>query len=614
MELRKYWGIAAAYRWPLILAPLIAALVALGATYVVSQKFVGIATVQLIPEEIEPRTVTLRAQNGPDALAIGLKDPTELLAQGVVESLGSHEVAELVADDLELKDLPPPSGFAALKSQVRGLLDDLWAFARFGYVAKKPNADAAVDRVSQAIDAELVRGSYYVQIYAAWNDPQTASSMANAAVDAVLVHSRAVAAKSAQEQRVFLEAQRAVARRQVDTARAAVLQYSAANSIVTGDSLRSAVIALEQSRVDLRQNELTLIDARQRLALARQQLESTSANLVSESTTVGASAPSSGSTTRTTSPNLVYQSLEERIAILAQEVVALESRQNQTASEVGAQTELALVDARQRLATAEQQLGQPDLTELVRDQLKTQAFALQQEIAALEARRNAANASQQTQHDIALVEARRKLDEARQQIAATSPTVDSVQQTVVRGASQNGQQTSSTPNPVYQSLLRDVQIQEQAIAALEPQQLGLQNALTTREQELRALTVSDGRLTALNQELGLSNDSYTQRTSEWYSALLEESRPVTPIRLIDPAVVPLYPVAPIKLYWALIGAAAGLAAALIYVFVRYSTDVSLRSASEAEEALTMPLLAVIPLPRRERASLPRGGPGRGGMP
>jgi uncharacterized protein involved in exopolysaccharide biosynthesis len=551
MELRRYLGILGAYRWPLLLIPAIAALVALGATYVISPRYVGTAVVQLIPEEIEPRTITLRSQDdGPSNVAIGLKDPTELLSQSIIESLSSHEVAARVTADLKLNELPLPQGWAAFKAQVRELLDDAWALLRYGYVSHKPPDQATIDRVGQSLDATLVRGSYYMEVYATWRDPQTASSMANAAVQAVLLHAREVASASAAEQRKFLDTQRLEAKKQVDAARTALLDYSSRNAIVSGVSVRSAVAALDQARAALRQNELALLDARRRLTLAKQQNGSLQPDAVTRVTT-DQPVPSTSTSSRTVSPNPTYQSLQDRVSTLAQEVAALETRQEQADT---------------------------------------------------------------TQNDQALAEARSRLAEAQQQLAATDPNIETVQESTSQSEAQRSEETTSSPNPIFQSVQRDALILEQQVGGLESQHSGLQADVQRREQDVHNLVISDGRLDALNQDLVLASDTYSRRTTEWYNALLEEARPVAPIRLINPASVPVYPAYPIKIYWALIGLAAGLAVAVVLVFVRYNTDISLRTTAEAEAVLELPLLALVPSPRRREVKPAANGARRGAKP
>ncbi|NTU79342.1 MAG: hypothetical protein HGA45_08055 [Chloroflexales bacterium] len=362
MELHTYLEILRRHRWYLLLIPLIAGLVALGATYLVAPDYVGTAVVQILPDDTEPRAISLRPQDGPGVVATGFRDPTEMLAQGVIQHLGSRAAAEQIAERMGLARLPEPTGVDALKARARALLDGGWSLLRYGFVAPKDQHEGIIAAVDRALDAELVRGSYYMTISATWRDRETAAAMANEAVQAVIDHSRQIASASAAEQRRFMAAQMEEARKRVEAARDEVLRYS--------------------------------------------------------------------------------------------------------------------------------QSGQA------------------------------------------------------------------------------GQRSG--------------------------------------EQALARMSESDPRLAALYQELELANDAYRQRTAQWYELLLEEARPATQIRLIDPAVPPAYPSAPIKIYWAGLGVAAGLTAALLLAFFRHSMDRSLRSPEQAEQALAIRLLAVVPTRSAARGAARRG--------
>src|SRR5437762_1433265 len=102
MELRRYFDIVKACKWPLLLIPLLAALVGFGTTYAISPRYVGTATVQIIPDAAEPAALAFHGQDGSTIVATGVRDPTELLALGIIETLHSQEVAQLVVEQLGL--------------------------------------------------------------------------------------------------------------------------------------------------------------------------------------------------------------------------------------------------------------------------------------------------------------------------------------------------------------------------------------------------------------------------------------------------------------------------------------------------------------------------------
>jgi uncharacterized protein involved in exopolysaccharide biosynthesis len=679
MELRNYLSIVSTYRWYLILIPLVAALVGLGATYAVSPRFQGQVTVQIIPEQTESSAVSLRTDDGASVPAIGLQNPTELLAQGFIEMLGSREVAELVVQRLKLDAAPEPQGIDALRAWVNDQIANVWAFVRYGYVHQNAGTDRAIERVQAALSASLVRGSYFMHITGTWRDPDTASSLANAGVDALIVHSRRVAATAAAEQRQFLESQVADSRARVDQARSDLLNSSSSTNTVSGESVKLAVAALDAARTAQRQAGAQLAEAEQRLAVVQQQLPETaeqSESVQSTTSSTGTSAsptPTEARSTTTTmrstsAPNTVYLALQDRQNELQQEVAALQNRMARTP--LTGQNDSALADARHQLSIAEQQLSSTppevqttqqtqangDTTNTTRTNtsntadnaitsttahtpstlnststgngttaskenssstartsapnpvyvtLQERVNTLKQQVAGLEGRQSDADAQRQ-QNQSALDDARRRLDIVNQQLADTSPesaiteTTSSVVQPAAAPSSTSSATSSTTqrtsgPNPVFVSL-QDRQNQVQAeIAGLQARQSQADQDVNQRQDDVRTLVVNDSKLTQLNQELSLANDAYAQRSAAWSRAVVEEARPVTQLRVIDPSTQPAYPAWPIKILWAGIGGAAGLLAALVLVFVLYSVDLTLRTPAAAEEAFgDLRLLAVVP--------------------
>ncbi len=534
MELRRYLEILAAYRWQLVLIPLVAAVLAFAATYVVAPRYVAVATVQLIPDEVEPSTVTLRTPGGPNSPAIGLRDPAELLVQNVIEGLGSQEVGQWIVNDLNVTPASPPVGLAALKQRVSEFARDVWTWLRYGYVAHQEDSSALASAVNSALSAQLVNGSYYVKISAVWNDPQMAARVANSSVQALLAQSRRLAATAASERTRFLETQMQSAQHGVESAREAMLQYMVDNRVAANESVRSAITALETARAAVRQNEVDLAGNRRRLTEIQTQLNS----LVPETTTVqtyeGTGQPAAKAESRVFAQNPLYQSLRERIA------------------------------------------------------------TLQQDIAALEVRHDQLEGSAQGENERALDETRRRLEVAQQQLKNTPSQWITVQSTEDNASPASSVARMSSPNLVYQTVQEQALSLQQDIAALETRQSYLEDQMRSREQDLRALTAQDTRLAALNQDLLSATEIYNRRVSLWSDARLEEARTVTQVRIIDAARPPLYPSYPIKIMWGLIGVVAGLVMVIGLIFVRHQMDLAVHSAEEAEAALQLALLSVVP--------------------
>jgi len=699
MEVRRYVEILFAYRWLLIIVPVVAAAIAFAATYASSPKFVATATVQLIPEDAEARTLTLRGSGG--GSAAGFRDPADILAQGVIENLASRDVSVLIAHELAL---PPgqqqaPQGLDALKSRVRNLASDVSAWLRYGYVAAGPQDDAALPG---SVSANLIRGTYHMKLSATAADPQLAADLANAAVPALSKRAIGVAADASSERRRHMEAELNAAQARVGEARGAVQSYIAEHAALPGsESLRVALAAAEQSRTNLERDQLALAEASRRLAEIRDQLSRTSPESVTRSTTV-AQNPTTSSVARGLTQNPLYTTLQERVTAHEELIAAIEARRAQSERQIQAQNELSLVEARGRLAVVDEQLAQtpaelvtvqttetntsqgrtmtrtvgPNSTHLA---LQQRVLDLRQEIAGLQARQQAAQGEERAQTELAIIDAQRRLTEAQQQMTGSSPetvltetiadpgatsgTVRSTSSNPLYGALQGrrtslqeeirglesrraaaegqlratnelaldearerlararaqlaetpaelvtfqateassapGSTTSQTaaPNAAYQALQDRANGLEQDLVGLEERVGREEPQYQARNQELFTLLAHDAQLAGLNQVLTQATDTHNRRATELSNVRFEDSRPATQLRVVDRATAPIYPTSPIKVLWALVAAITGLALVVVFAFVRSSADISVRSPAVLEDALDLQLLAVVPTVR-----------------
>jgi len=605
MELRSYLTIMRRYWPPLVIIPLIAALIGLGASFVLAPRYVSVATVQLIPDGADPRTLTVRNQEGASNLVLGLRDPTELLSQGLIETVRSRQVVEMIVDDLQISQAPPPQGLAALKAQLIGFVYRAWAILRFGYVAQGSERDAAVARVANALKAELVRGSYYMKISATWNDPLVAAEVANAAIDAIMRRSNQIANQAAAEQRLFLEGQVADVRLRVAESRQALLALNATSGVIGGVSLEQALNAREAAREALRKHELDLAATSAQLQAALVVLAETPPQIVTDRTVAGSTSSDSGAFIEMTSPNPVWDTASQNVQQLEQEVAAIETREWFAESEFKASIQTQLADARRRLQIAYQQQRPPNkLSPLIKDILREQVLVLEQQVAALESMLSLSFEEMKLRNAGLLADARQRLMIARQQLVGIPTVVQSSQRLPATSNSASSSTETSAVNPVYQELQQQTALLAQQESALQTLESRLAGQLAAREGEVIRIIGQDGQLATLNQELTLASDLYARRTTQLFEAMLDEVRPLSQIREIDPAAPPPYPQQPIKYLWTLIGLAAGLVVAMIVVFVRHNTNLALFSADEAQAVLELPPLAVMPISQRTSVTAP----------
>jgi uncharacterized protein involved in exopolysaccharide biosynthesis len=229
--------------------------------------------------------------------------------------------------------------------------------------------------------------------------------------------------------------------------------------------------------------------------------------------------------------------------------------------------------------------------------LRDRINVLQQQIASMQARQADVEQQARDQNTAGVDDAKRRLQIVQDQLAATPSEMVTVQTTEPSSTATVSTATSRStgPNPLSVELQDRSNTLGQEVAALETRRAASSAEVSQRQDELRALVSVDSKLSALNTELFVASNAYAQRASEWSTALVDEARPLAPIRVIGTATEPLYPSWPIKILFVAIGAVAGLFAAILLVFVLYNTDVSLRSTAEAEASLhNLRLLAVVP--------------------
>ena len=299
MGLRRFVGIAWAHRVRLMAIPTVLGLLALGAAAALPSQYVAATTVRVLAG-----------------------NPAVQSAEGAAAILRSREVAEMIAAKTGAEQLPGVQGPDALRAGVAGALSSAWDVARYGYVASKPSQESAIDRARDALTVTVLPGGEYVQVSAVAQDPAAASAIANAAIDALIARSAALAASPLAERVAFLEARAAEAKTRADAARDGVLSYSVNNGAVPNESVRAAVATLDNARGTVRDIDLAITDGRGRLAEVQGQLSTTPAQTVTTSQTTA----QPDSRTTISAPNPVYLNLRDRANTFQQEIAALESR------------------------------------------------------------------------------------------------------------------------------------------------------------------------------------------------------------------------------------------------------------------------------------------------
>jgi uncharacterized protein involved in exopolysaccharide biosynthesis len=303
MALRRYFDVVGTHRRTLLAVIVGSAFVGQLVSYAIPSRYDAVATIQVTSDR-------------PDQRATGAVDASEPQGQLIVEMVRSRDVASILVNDLALQ-AQVPTGIDAIQNAISSRAADLWAFASHGFIA--PAGSNAVERVSSALDATALQGGRIVRITASAPSADLAAKMASAAVQAVITVSQNATSASATTQVPFLETQTALAKRQAEAARLQLLDYGTRSDAIQSASVLAAGADLDKARAAARQNEIELIDARQRLAEVEADLRVTPLQMTSTTT-------SSSSTSSVSSVNPVYVTLRDRANARRQDVAGLEAR------------------------------------------------------------------------------------------------------------------------------------------------------------------------------------------------------------------------------------------------------------------------------------------------
>lgn len=167
---------------------------------------------------------------------------------------------------------------------------------------------------------------------------------------------------------------------------------------------------------------------------------------------------------------------------------------------------------------------------------------------------------------------------------------------------------TSVANPLQQELEKRLldrsAIRDSLLARLD----SLGTTVQRYHSDIGQLISHKSELARLTLDLNTLEDTYKLVTKEYAESRLAAARDISEIRVIHPATQPLYPVRPIKIYYAGGGLATGFLLALgLVLFIDYM-DRHLRTREDIEGVFGIPVLATLPHARLSggRAELTNG--------
>jgi uncharacterized protein involved in exopolysaccharide biosynthesis len=153
---------------------------------------------------------------------------------------------------------------------------------------------------------------------------------------------------------------------------------------------------------------------------------------------------------------------------------------------------------------------------------------------------------------------------------------------------------SSTVNVVQQELLKKLVLGETDLETYRAAEEHLSQLVARYKGELQGYSDQQLDLARLELDVAVAESTHRFMKQAHDEARIREAESFQEIRVISPAKAPVYPERPVKIYYA--GVAFGLALVLgiaIALLLEY-LNFTLRTTSDAEKALGLPLLATIP--------------------
>jgi hypothetical protein len=95
-------------------------------------------------------------------------------------------------------------------------------------------------------------------------------------------------------------------------------------------------------------------------------------------------------------------------------------------------------------------------------------------------------------------------------------------------------------------------------------------------------------------QLSTQQDNYSLVSREYQEARLAAFQQISEIRVLHPATPPVYPVGPIKIYYAGAAFFMGLLTAVLLLLVREYMDRRIRTIEDLAEVIDVPVLARLP--------------------
>lgn len=196
--------------------------------------------------------------------------------------------------------------------------------------------------------------------------------------------------------------------------------------------------------------------------------------------------------------------------------------------------------------------------------------------------------------EIELASLSQRLAPAHPKILALEASIAHARQRLKEELSRTLADETSSINTVYQTLLRDLLQAEAKLEALRAKEQALAATVKRQQDFLREYPEKQASLDQLENELGLAQNTHKLLSNAYDEARIREGRLARDVRVVAPGIVPVYPVRPVKIYYAGVSLLMALVIGVGFALMREALNVRIRSVEEAERVLKLPVLATLP--------------------
>jgi uncharacterized protein involved in exopolysaccharide biosynthesis len=184
-----------------------------------------------------------------------------------------------------------------------------------------------------------------------------------------------------------------------------------------------------------------------------------------------------------------------------------------------------------------------------------------------------------------------------------------LEERISAGAVQVRSRDTSRVNPIHREIEETTLNRSAILESLNARAAALDGSIERYRRAVDELSERSPEQARLVLEVEVLEERYRLVSREYAEARLAAAQEISEIRILAPAMAPVYPVSPVKIYYVAASLVIGFLAAMSLVLIVDYTDPRIRSGEEAERVLGAPIYATMPkvgLPARTVALLSDG--------